>query len=192
MASDHKTLDRGVPQRVRVHVIERAQVETDWSGPTHDLPAVTALIAVPVDDRSFLILVAVFPRPCAATHDLLARLNVNEFLIREQAQLARPVHLNPCEQLCGHRRIDEAHNPRALAVAEARAPLDNSVCQVLGRVGRESHEEAEHFDDRDVLRSLDVVQRHELRVAQRFVADSDPGHYLPSFTLVFLISAGSQ
>ena len=192
MTGDHETLDRGVPQRVRVHVIERAEVVTGRSGPAHDLPAVTALVAVAEDHSGLFVRVAVLPRPRAATHDLLARLNVNEFLIREQAQLARPVHINPCEQLCGHRRIDEAHNPRALAVAEARAPLDNSVCQVLGRVGRESHEEAEHFDDRDVLRSLDVVQRHELRVAQRFVADSDPGHYLPSFTLVFLISAGSQ
>jgi hypothetical protein len=105
MAGDHETLDRGVPQRIRVNVIERAQVETDWSGPAHDLPAVTALIAVPVDDRSFLILVAVFPRPRTAAHDLLTRLDMNEFLIREQTQLPLPLNIHPRQQTRRHRDI---------------------------------------------------------------------------------------
>ncbi|WP_315298239.1 hypothetical protein [uncultured Actinomyces sp.] len=105
MTGDHETLDWGVPQRVRVHVIERAHVETDWSGPTHDLPAVTALIAVSEDHSSFLILVAVFPRPCAATHDLLTRLDMNELLIREQTQLPLPLNIHPRQQTRRHRDI---------------------------------------------------------------------------------------
>ena len=128
MTGDHETIDRGVPQRVRIDVIERAEVVADRAGPAHELAAVTALVAVAEDHSSFLVLVAVFPRPGAATYDLLTGLDMNELFIREQAQFLRAVHLNPCEQFCGHRRIDEAHNPRALAVAEGGASFDDSVC----------------------------------------------------------------
>lgn len=128
MARDHETIDWSVPQRVRVHVIERAEVVADRASPPHELAAVPALIAVAEDHSSFLILVAVLPRPCAAAHDLLTGLDVNKLLVREQAQFLRAVHLNPRKQFCGHRRIDEVHNPRALAVAERCAPLDDSVC----------------------------------------------------------------
>jgi hypothetical protein len=127
MARDHETIDWSVPQRVRIDVIERAEVVADRAGPAHELAAVTALIAVAEDHSSFLVLVAVLPRPGTAPHNLLTGLDMNELFIREQAQFLRAVHLNPREQFCGHRRIDEAHNPRALAVTESCAPLDDSV-----------------------------------------------------------------
>ena len=97
MARDHETIDRGVPQRVRVNVIERAEVVPGRPGPTHDLPAITALIAVAEDHSSLFIRVAILPRPRAAPHDLLTRLNVDKLLVREQAQLPLAPNLNPRE-----------------------------------------------------------------------------------------------
>ena len=108
-------------------MIERAEVVTFRARPPHDLPAVPTLIAVAEDHSSLFIRVAILPRPGAAPHNLFTGLDMNELFIREQAQFLRAVHLNPREQFCGHRRIDEAHNPRALAVAEGGASLDDSV-----------------------------------------------------------------
>ena len=78
-------------------MIERAKVQADRACPPHDLPAITALVAVAEDHSSFLVRVSVLPRPCAATHDLLTRLDVNKFLVRKEPQLPLALNLNPRE-----------------------------------------------------------------------------------------------
>ena len=84
-------------------MIERAKVQADWACPPHDLPAITALIAVAENHSSFLVRVAVLPRPRAAAHDFLARLDVDELLVRKEPELPLALHLNPREQACTHR-----------------------------------------------------------------------------------------
>ncbi|WP_155807142.1 MULTISPECIES: hypothetical protein [Bacteria] len=127
MASDHETIDRGVPQRVRVNMIERAEVVPGRAGPAHDLPTVPALVAVAEDHSSFLVRVAILPRPCAAAHDLLTGLDVDKLLVREQAQLALALYFNPREQARNDRDVNQVRTPRTIAVAEGSAPLDNSI-----------------------------------------------------------------
>ncbi|WP_152905034.1 hypothetical protein [Xylanimonas cellulosilytica] len=108
-------------------MIERAEVIPGRAGPSHDLPAVTALVAVAEDHSSFLVRVAILSRPCAATHNLLARLDVDKLLVREQAQLPFALHFNPREQARAHRDVNQVRAPRTIAVTEGRASLDDSV-----------------------------------------------------------------
>ena len=108
-------------------MIECAQVVTCRAGPAHDLPAVPALIAVAENHSSFLVRVAILPRPGAATHDLLTRLDVNKFLVREQAQLALALYFNPREQARADRDVNQVRTPRTITVAEGCTSLDDSV-----------------------------------------------------------------
>jgi hypothetical protein len=128
-------------------MVEGPKVETDGAGPPHDLAAIATLVAVAENHSGLLVLVPVFPGPGSAAHDLLTRLDVNELLVREQVELPLPGHFYPREQASPDRYIDQVRAPRALTVAEARAALNNPVCQVLGRVRRKRHEEAEHLHD---------------------------------------------
>ena len=127
MARDHETIDRGVPQRVRVNVIERAEVVPGRAGPAHDLPAVTALIAVAEDHSSLFIRIAILPRPCAATHDLLTGLDVDKLLVRKEPQLPLALHFNPREQARAHRDVNQVRTPRTITVTEGGAPFDNPI-----------------------------------------------------------------
>jgi hypothetical protein len=127
VAGDHEPLDWGVPQRVRVNVVERAEVVSGRPGPSHDLPTVTALVAVAENHSSFLVRVAILPRPRTATHDLLTGLDVDKLLVREQAQLPLALHFNPREQARNDRDVNQVRTPRTIAVAEGSASLDNSI-----------------------------------------------------------------
>ncbi|MBS4940022.1 MAG: hypothetical protein KHZ63_10405 [Actinomyces sp.] len=95
MTGNEETVNRYGANRIRIDMVECADVVADRACPPHDLPAVPAGVAVAVEHCTLQLRIAIFARASTLSHDFLAAADVDEFLISEKLELAFAFHLDP-------------------------------------------------------------------------------------------------